>query len=135
MRFRVTFAVDWSELPQLIESTSDFNAPDVEVLPDEPKVAKTKAPKKRSRGPVADTSLGKLVLELFADGKDRPVEQVAARLQSAGYKPTSAVGACSSLVKEGHLVRREKGVYRVSWAAIAREGLRDQMAGDDRTAA
>lgn len=114
MRFRVTFEVLWLELPKLIEVTEPFDEPKVEVLA-EPKATKTK-PKKRERGPVAETGLGKLILGLLADGNVWPVKAMEPHLIAAGYKPGSAVGTCSRLVAEGKAERLEKGVYRrVEW--------------------
>jgi len=109
MRFRVTFAVDWRELPALIQATEAYDAPEVEVLP-EPKATKSK-PKKRERKPVSETGLGKLILGLLADGRAWTVKEMEPHLKADGYSPASALGTCSNLLQEGKVDRPEKGVY------------------------
>jgi len=111
MRFRVTFDVDWSELPRMIDATEQFDAPDVEVIKEK---APAKTSRKRERKPVSETGLGKLVLGLLADGRAWTVKEMAQPLIEARYKPDSAVGTCSSLVAEGKVDRLEKGVYRLA---------------------
>jgi len=111
MRFRVTFDVDWSELPRMIDATDQFDAPDVEVIKEK---APAKAKTKRERKPVSETGLGKLVLQLLADGRDWTVKEMEPHLEQVHYSPASAVGTCSSLLREGKVDRLAKGVYRLA---------------------
>jgi len=108
MRFRVTFEVDWGELPRLIDATEPFDEPKVEVIAETKKPAK----KPRERNPVSRTPLGMLVLDLMKDGEVWTLDMFAAPLERVRYAAASAGGTCAHLLQEGLVERVRKGAYR-----------------------
>jgi len=111
-KFRVTFEVDWSDLPRLINATELFEEPKVEVLAEKPKAAKAKKP--RERKPVSQTPLGMLILDLMSDGQVWTLDMFTEPLERVDYAAASASGTCTHLMQEGLLERIRKGAYRLA---------------------
>lgn len=129
VKFKIGFQVDAETLFSLIAKFVPIEHLSVEEVferpPSAPKLThqpklmapKLKGVKKHRRhatGPMLDAGLNRIILDALADGEPHPpIHLKAAILKAGGYSTDSLSSRLASLIKQGHVIQPDYGLYQL----------------------
>jgi hypothetical protein len=107
--------LDNLSVEEVIERPHPAPQPRIAGYPQPTKLAK---PQKRRPGhrrthtpPKLDKGVNKIILDALADGNTHPPSELKAAIKAGGYSPHSLGSRMGQLIRDGHVVQPDYGVY------------------------